>query len=33
VDFDDVTQVLEDQGIEKFAKSYDALIAAIGRKR
>jgi len=33
VDFDDVTQVLEDQGIEKFAKSYEALIAAIGRKR
>ena len=33
VDFDDVTRVLEDQGIEKFAKSYEALIAAIGRKR
>ncbi len=33
VDFDDVTRVLEDQGIEKFAKSYAALIAAIGRKR
>ena len=33
VDFDDVTGVLEDEGIEKFAKSYAALLAAIGRKR
>jgi transaldolase len=33
VDFDDVTRVLEDEGIEKFARSYAALIAAIGRKR
>jgi transaldolase len=33
VDFDDVTRVLEDEGIEKFAKSYAALLAAIGRKR
>jgi transaldolase len=33
VDFDDVTEVLEDEGIEKFEKSYAALLAAIGRKR
>jgi transaldolase len=33
VDFDDVTRVLEDEGIEKFEKSYAALLAAIGRKR
>jgi transaldolase len=33
VDFDDVTRVLEDEGIEKFARSYAALLAAIGRKR
>jgi len=33
VDFDDVTGVLEDEGIEKFEKSYAALLAAIGRKR
>ena len=33
VDFDDVTAVLEDEGIEKFEKSYAALLAAIGRKR
>ena len=33
VDFDDVTRVLEDEGIEKFAKSYETLLAAIGRKR
>jgi transaldolase len=33
VDFDDVTRVLEEQGIEKFAASYTALIATIGRKR
>jgi transaldolase len=33
VDFDDVTRVLEDEGIDKFAKSYATLLAAIGRKR
>jgi len=33
VDFEDVTRVLEVEGIEKFAKSYAALIATIGRKR
>ncbi len=33
VEFDDVTRVLEDEGIEKFEKSYAALLAAIGRKR
>jgi transaldolase len=33
IDFDDVTRVLEREGIEKFAKSYAALIATIGRKR
>ncbi len=33
VDFDDVTRVLEDEGIEKFEKSSAALLAAIGRKR
>jgi transaldolase len=33
VDFDDVTRALEDEGIEKFSKSYAALLAAIGRKR
>ncbi len=33
VDFDDVTRVLEDQGIEKFAKSYASLLATIAAKR
>jgi transaldolase / glucose-6-phosphate isomerase len=33
VDFDDVTRVLEEEGIEKFAKSFDALLAVIGKKR
>jgi transaldolase len=33
VDFDDVTRVLETEGIEKFAKSYAALLATIGKKR
>ncbi len=33
VDFDDVTRVLEDEGIEKFEKSYAALLAAVARKR
>jgi Transaldolase. len=33
VDFDDVTRLLEDEGIEKFEKSYASLLAAIGRKR
>jgi transaldolase/glucose-6-phosphate isomerase len=33
VDFDDVTRVLEDEGIEKFAKSYESLLAVIAKKR
>ena len=33
VDFDDVTRVLEDEGIEKFAKSYASLLATIAAKR
>ena len=33
VDFDDVTRVLEAEGIEKFTKSYAALIGTIGKKR
>jgi transaldolase/glucose-6-phosphate isomerase len=33
VDFDDVTRALEDDGIEKFAKSFEALLAVIGEKR
>jgi transaldolase/glucose-6-phosphate isomerase len=33
VDFDDVTRVLEEDGIEKFAKSFDALLGVIGNKR
>jgi transaldolase len=33
VDFDDVTRVLEAEGIEKFAKSYTALLGTIAKKR
>jgi transaldolase / glucose-6-phosphate isomerase len=33
VDFDDVTRVLEDDGIEKFAKSFEGLLGAIAGKR
>jgi transaldolase len=33
VDFDDVTRVLEEQGIEKFATSYAALLGTIAKKR
>jgi transaldolase len=33
VDFDDVTRVLEEEGIEKFSKSYGALVGTIGKKR
>jgi transaldolase len=33
VDFDDVTRVLEEEGIEKFARSYAALLATIAGKR
>ncbi|HJR50548.1 MAG TPA: transaldolase family protein, partial [Gemmatimonadales bacterium] len=33
VDFADVARVLEDEGIEKFARSYGSLVGAIGRKR
>ncbi len=33
VDFDDVTRVLEAEGIDKFATSYAALLGTIGKKR
>jgi transaldolase/glucose-6-phosphate isomerase len=33
VDFADVTRALEDDGIEKFAKSFEALLRVIGKKR
>jgi len=33
VDFIDVARALEDDGIEKFAKSFEALLAVIGEKR
>jgi transaldolase/glucose-6-phosphate isomerase len=33
VDIDDVTRVLEDDGIEKFAKSYETLLGVIRDKR
>ena len=33
VDFDDVTRVLEEEGIEKFATSYAALLGTIATKR
>jgi transaldolase/glucose-6-phosphate isomerase len=33
VDFTDVTRALEDDGIEKFAKSFEALLGVIGNKR
>ena len=33
VDLDDITRVLEDDGIDKFAKSYDGLIGVIASKR
>ncbi len=33
VDYDDVVQVLEDEGVDKFAKAYQTLLAAIGEKR
>jgi transaldolase/glucose-6-phosphate isomerase len=33
VDFADVTRVLEDDGIEKFAKSFETLLGVIGNKR
>lgn len=33
VDVDDVTRVLEDDGIEKFAKSFEALLGVIASKR
>src|SRR5207244_66113 len=33
VDFADVTRALEDDGIEKFAKSFEALLGVIGKKR
>jgi transaldolase len=33
IDFGDVNRTLEREGIEKFAKAFDALMAAIARKR
>jgi len=33
IDFADVTQTLETEGIEKFAKSYETLLATLKRKR
>ncbi len=33
LDFDDVTRVLEEEGIEKFAKSFEALLGVIAAKR
>ena len=33
IDLDEVTQKLEDQGIEKFNKPYDSLMANLGKKR
>ena len=33
VDFADVTRALEDDGIEKFAKSFETLLGVIGNKR
>jgi transaldolase/glucose-6-phosphate isomerase len=33
IDFADVTRVLEDDGIEKFAKSFETLLGVIGSKR
>ena len=33
IDFADVTRALEDDGIEKFAKSFEALLGVIGNKR
>jgi transaldolase/glucose-6-phosphate isomerase len=33
IDLDDVTQVLEDDGIEKFAKSFETLLGVIATKR
>jgi transaldolase/glucose-6-phosphate isomerase len=33
VDFADITRALEDDGIEKFAKSFETLLGVIGQKR
>jgi transaldolase len=33
VDYDDVTRVLEEEGVQKFADSFDELIEGIGAKR
>jgi transaldolase len=33
VDYDDVTQVLEDEGVQKFADSFDELLEGIRAKR
>jgi transaldolase/glucose-6-phosphate isomerase len=33
IDFDDVNRTLEEEGIQKFARSFDRLLAAIGDRR
>ena len=33
VDIADVTQLLEDEGVKKFADAFDALLAVIGDRR
>lgn len=33
IDIDDITQKLEDEGIEKFNKAYDKLIESINKQR
>ena len=33
IDMDDVTRVLEEQGVEKFAKSWEDLLADVEKKR
>jgi transaldolase len=33
IDYDDVTQVLEEEGVQKFADSFDELLEGIGAKR
>jgi transaldolase len=33
IDYDDVTRVLEDEGVQKFADSFDELLGGIRAKR
>jgi transaldolase len=33
IDFDDVNHTLEKEGIQKFARSFDRLLAAINERR